>query len=124
MFVSRRFLDSVGLMNEDYFLYYEELDWARRAIAKGFRLGYVKDSVVYHKEGASLGSGRSARRSAISEFYGVRNRLRVTWRFFPFFILSVYMVSWIQVVKRMLQGHYSRAFLMARVLLGIQRSIG
>src|SRR5208337_3321913 len=49
MLASRAFLDKVGLMEESYFLYFEELDWAMRAKAK-FNLGYARDSVIYHKE--------------------------------------------------------------------------
>lgn len=122
MFVSNFFLEKVGLMCEDYFLYYEELDWSQRAVKAGFRLGYVKDSIVFHKEGASLGSGRSNRRSALSEFYGVRNRLRITRRFFPIFFPVVYFFSWLQVIRRLFQGHISRALMMVRILLGVQRS--
>ena len=41
--VSRRFLSAVGLMNEEYFLYYEELDWAARAKGR-FVLGYALEA--------------------------------------------------------------------------------
>ena len=55
MLSSRVFLEDVGLMEESYFLYFEELDWAMRA-KKAFKLGYARESVVYHKEGASIGT--------------------------------------------------------------------
>jgi hypothetical protein len=38
MLVGREFLEAVGLMEESYFLYFEELDWAKRARGK-FTLG-------------------------------------------------------------------------------------
>jgi GT2 family glycosyltransferase len=54
LLASRAFLESVGLMCEDYFLFFEELDWALRA--KGhFRLAWAPGSLVYHKEGRSTG---------------------------------------------------------------------
>ena len=40
MLASRRFLETVGLLQPDYFLYFEELDWAARARGR-FRLGYA-----------------------------------------------------------------------------------
>ena len=46
MFVSADFLRIVGPMSEDYFLYFEELDWAQRARAAGFKLGYAKKAIV------------------------------------------------------------------------------
>ena len=122
MLVSAAFLEKVGLMSEDYFLYYEEIDWATRARRAGFRLGYASKAVVYHKEGSVLGSGKSPQRSALAEYYGVRNRLVVTRKFFPWALPTVYMFSWMQVAKRLFHGHYRRARLMAAVLLGFGRS--
>ena len=59
---SRAFLETVGLMQDDYFLYFEELDWAARAKGR-FRLGYAARSTVYHKEGSSIGGNDRAKAS-------------------------------------------------------------
>ena len=40
------FLAKVGLMDESFFLYFEELDWTIRGRAH-FSLGYAPDSIVY-----------------------------------------------------------------------------
>jgi GT2 family glycosyltransferase len=56
MLVSKAFLRAVGLMNERYFLYFEELDWALRAKNR-FRLIFAPNSIVYHKVGASIEKG-------------------------------------------------------------------
>ena len=53
MLVSCPFLRDIGLMSEDYFLYFEELDWAQRARGR-YSLGYAPRSVIWHKEGASI----------------------------------------------------------------------
>ena len=53
MLVSVHFLKSVGLMNEKYFLYFEEIDWAMRA-RKKFQICYEEMSVVYHKVASSV----------------------------------------------------------------------
>ncbi len=73
MLLTRPLLEQVGLLCEDYFLYYEELDICLRAKGK-FRLGVASNSVVYHKEGASTGGGRSD----LADYYAVRNRLLLT----------------------------------------------
>ncbi|RMF44039.1 MAG: glycosyltransferase, partial [Deltaproteobacteria bacterium] len=66
MLVTRRFVREVGLMNEGYFLYFEELDWALRG--KRFRLAYAPESRVYHRVGASVGSSsHPARKSDVSD---------------------------------------------------------
>lgn len=58
MFVCRRFIEEIGLLNEAYFLYCEELDWARRS-ADRFKMVYAKGSIVYHRGGAATNGGSS-----------------------------------------------------------------
>ncbi len=77
--VSRAFLDRVGLMPEDYFLYYEEVDWAFRR--NGFALELVADAEIYHHGGTSIGSGAAHRRaSAFANYFNHRNRIRFVGR--------------------------------------------
>jgi hypothetical protein len=78
MFVSRAFVREVGLMQEDYFLYYEEADWATRG-ARKFRLGFAPKSVVFHKSGAN--SSKIMPLFTAGFYY--RNRLRFMGRFYP-----------------------------------------
>ncbi len=86
MLVRRKFLETVGLMAEDYFLYFEEMDWAMRARGR-FKFTYSPHSVVYHKEGGSIGSNKDRQqRSALSDFYQARNRLAFTRRYFPWLL--------------------------------------
>ncbi len=77
MLVSADFVRQVGPMQEDYFLYFEELDWAERARGH-YRLGYAPDSLVYHRVGGS--SARPA--SEMAESLLAQNRIRVLGRFF------------------------------------------
>lgn len=80
MLVSTPFLQTVGLMCEDYFLYFEEIDWAFRAKGK-FKLAYADASVVWHKEGGSIGSSSTKEPSATSTKYLYRNRVIFNWRY-------------------------------------------
>jgi GT2 family glycosyltransferase len=83
MFVRRSFIEVVGLLNEQYFLYFEEVDWAVRGKAH-FMLGYCAASQVWHKEGGSIGSHRDlAQRSAFSEGFLARNRVLFLKTYFP-----------------------------------------
>src|SRR5699024_1368336 len=70
MLVTKEFLNEVGLLNEEYFLYYEEIDWAMRS-GDQFQLGFAPKSIVYHKEGASTGGQKSQEysRSKQSDYY-------------------------------------------------------
>jgi len=81
MFVPRAFVEQIGLMQEDYFLYYEELDWALRGKAH-FKLAWAPDSIVWHKVGGSTSRGES-RVSLFSLSLLYRNRIKFVARFFP-----------------------------------------
>jgi len=122
MLVRRELIEKIGLMNEDYFLYYEELDWAERARRAGFRLAYAPQAVVFHKEGAALGSGKSTNRSMLSEYYGVSGRFIITRRYFPWALPTVYLFTVLQILRRCMQGYFSRARMMTTVLFGLKRS--
>jgi GT2 family glycosyltransferase len=81
--VSRQFLEKVGLMNEDYFLFYEELDWALRARV-WFGCGLAAGALVYHKEGAKSGSRvvSGHYRSPVAEYWLTRSLVLLYRRYF------------------------------------------
>ena len=105
MLVSKEFIKEVGLMCEDYFLYFEELDWTLRGREKGYQLGYCWQSKVYHKEGGSIGSSsKGQEKSEIADYYGLRNRILFTKKFFPKYLLSVYLGFLVVVWNRVRRG--------------------
>ncbi len=55
MLVRRQAMDEVGLMDEAFFLYYEETDFCRRAKNLGWQCWFVPKSRVVHLIGASTG---------------------------------------------------------------------
>jgi len=55
MIVRREVLDKVGLLDEGYFMYYEEVDFCMRARAAGWETWYVPESRVVHLVGKSSG---------------------------------------------------------------------
>lgn len=50
MLVKKDVFREVGLFDEDYFLYYEDADFCRRAKKKGFKCLIVPEAKVYHME--------------------------------------------------------------------------
>lgn len=72
---SRRFIEQAGLMPEDYFLYYEEVEWAFRRGDLPLRL--AEGALVQHHGGTAIGSGTATRRATpFASFFNTRNRLR------------------------------------------------
>jgi GT2 family glycosyltransferase len=108
MVVSRAFYEAAGPMAEDYFLYYEEVDWAMRrgdlplAICPGAR--------VYHRAGTAIGSptlGRIA--SAFSIYFKHRGRMRFMRRFHPGALPVAWAYSLAKAGQYALKGHRAEA---------------
>ena len=55
MLVSRAAIKAAGLMEEAYFLYYEELDWCDRIRKAGFEIALDADRAIWHRESVSTG---------------------------------------------------------------------
>lgn len=108
MLVTNGFLRDIGLMCEDYFLYFEDNDWAMRARGR-YDLTYAPESVVYHKEGGSIGSSSiSSEKSPLADYFGFRNRLLFTRKFFPRALCTVYLGLFASIVRRALRGEWKR----------------
>jgi GT2 family glycosyltransferase len=45
----------VGLMADIFFLYYEEIDWIQRIKDAGYKMAYVHNSLVFHKDSMTIG---------------------------------------------------------------------
>lgn len=53
----RSALDLVGELDEDFFTFFEDVDWSLRAQLAGLSCRYVPSAVVYHMGSATVGAG-------------------------------------------------------------------
>ncbi|MBL9058829.1 MAG: glycosyltransferase family 2 protein, partial [Mangrovicoccus sp.] len=82
MVASRAFYEAVGPMREDYFLYYEEVDWAMRR--GDLPLVYCEGFRIYHRAGSAIGSPTLSRiATPFSLYFKHRGRMMFLRRFFP-----------------------------------------
>ncbi len=120
--VSRPFIADVGLMAEDYFLYYEEIDWSLRNRKRGvdaYVTAFAHGATVFHKAGRSIGSASSlSSRSAFSDYWMARSRLKFTRRFFPGLLPLHWLLCWAQVARRLWRRQLENAKAIARAALG------
>jgi len=119
MFVCKEFIQDVGLMCEDYYLYFEELDWAVRGKIKNWKLKFCWESIVFHKEGAAVGSSSDGmQKSEFSDYYGLKNRIRFTKKFYPYCLPTVYLGFLGVIWNRIRRGRYK---FIAKFLLNLYR---
>jgi GT2 family glycosyltransferase len=74
----KEMLDEIGLFDEDFFLYMEDVDLAFRAKLAGWMCIYVPEAVVYHHHGGTAGFG-----SDLAVYYGNRNVIWYAVKGFP-----------------------------------------
>jgi GT2 family glycosyltransferase len=120
MLVSRRFLDVVGPMDERYFLYSEEHDWAHRGRQAGFTLGWASGSLVFHKHGATIGSSASGG-SPLSMFYLYRNKAFFTAQHYPLRLPIALCWLLFDALKFIVKGHPAKTKAALRGLLAFPR---
>ena len=118
MIASRGFVLQAGGMTEDYFLYYEEVDWAwRRGCLPLLR---SLDAVVFHQGGTAIGSGSVTRvPSPVSCYFNFRNRIRFIRRHHPVALMPSYLAAFLKIVRFLVQGHRKQALSGLRGLLGL-----
>ena len=75
MLIKRDVIDKVGKMPEEYFLYYEEIDWCTYITHNGYKLWYEPACEIIHKASQTTGIG-----SPLQAYYLSRNRLLYAYR--------------------------------------------
>lgn len=123
MVVSRQFYQSAGPMPEEYFLYYEEVDWAMRRGA--LPLLYCGQALVYHRTGTAIGSptlGRPA--SPFSLYFKHRARRRFMWRYHRLALPAVFAYSLAKAAQLLVKGYPAEARAVLGACLGLPPSPG
>lgn len=72
MMLPRSVIDKVGLLDEQYFMYWEDMDYSLRLRNAGIIIQYLPDAKIWHKVGMSGGS-----QSKMAIYYSNRNRFYI-----------------------------------------------
>ena len=108
MLVKREAIEKVGLMPEDYFLYYEEIDWSMMFTRVGYEIWYDPACTIYHKESQSTGQA-----SPLRTYYITRNRLLLVkrnwqgiYKYLAYCYLTI-IVAPRDIIKHTLNGRFN-----------------
>lgn len=86
MFCRSGAMQAVGGFSEDYFLFFEELDLARRLSLIGKRIAVEPEAIVYHRGAATTGVQSPPGKSALAAFHGARSCLIFLRRWHPLLV--------------------------------------
>jgi GT2 family glycosyltransferase len=99
MLVKREVIEKIGLMDEEYFLYCEDVDWCLKARKAGYKCVVVLEAKIWHKVSSS------AKAESFSYiYYHTRNGLLLAKKNAPFFIkILAYLWSFWIFVKQIIK---------------------
>ena len=66
MFIRKTTIDKVGMLDERFFMYGEDIDWSKRIIEGGYEIHYIPDTTIIHYKGEST---KKASWSYVKTFY-------------------------------------------------------
>ncbi len=88
LIVRKESINKVGMLDERYFFFFEETDWAMRMKKAGWKIYFVPAARIFHLQGASIGYGFSSR----AAFYRARYQYFKKWDRFSKYVLLVLVV--------------------------------
>jgi GT2 family glycosyltransferase len=103
MFLHTASFLELGLLPEEYFLYWEETDWCYRARLKGYKLLVCPGAICFDKVSGSVG------RSFLADYYYTRNGLAFVAKYKRGKIIFALVSSIFRAAKRLAFGQWSRA---------------
>jgi GT2 family glycosyltransferase len=96
MLIQRKVFESVGLFDERFFLYLEDLDLCLRAKKKGFSLLFVPEACVWH-----IGSASTAQHQEIRKFHYVKSTIIFLKKHLSRVVIPLALLFWSAVLIRM-----------------------
>lgn len=105
LLIPRHVLDEVGIFDEGFFAWFEEVDLQRRIREAGYKLVYLPQMTVRHVKGASFGKISPMKLQLIWQkslrHYFWKHGQYLTWFFLlPFQLIGLLLASLVQLVGR------------------------
>ena len=80
MVLRKELIEKIGMFDDSYYLYYEDIDLSMRVKKAGLVVGFEPSAVLWHKNAKSAGGAGSP----LQDYYISRNRLLFGFRYAPF----------------------------------------
>ncbi len=120
LFIRREVVETIGLLDETFFFYWEDTDYSTRAKKKGWKLGTADSAIVYHRFSASVG-GQSLK-SDLFKVAAMTRYFKKHWRWVWFFPVMINVTG--MIVKRFFRCQFTRIFpILKETLASLRRHI-
>lgn len=96
--VHKAIFEKIGLMDENYFMYYDDTDFCVRATDNNINILYVPEANIFHKVSSSTGGENSL----VSEYYMYRNRLYFIDKFNKYKLFAK-IITKLAIIKRLIK---------------------
>ena len=119
MFFHKSLIEEIGRMPEDYFLYYEDIDWCLTAKEAGYKNYTCLASRILHKQGGSTGNkyGKSKSKNLSTRKYMYSSYLKLYKKKYPERINRARLILLKQFFGRLRRFNWKEALIILKVLL-------
>lgn len=119
LLIRREVFKKIGVLPEEYFLYYEDAAFCLAAKKAGFSLAWAQQSIVYHNEGGSSGAKSSGpmhkpQRSRFVDYLSLRNRVFLMRIYYPWAIPIVGLSYLGVIINRLRRSEADRISLICK----------
>jgi GT2 family glycosyltransferase len=117
MFCHSSLIQEIGLMPDDYFLYYEDIDWCITAQKAGFENLTCTKSLVFHKQGISTGAKLLTNDNHLkNKKYLYLSYLKFYKRHYKLFLPVAYFILIKQMAGKIFHNKFNEAKLIMKVM--------
>lgn len=123
LFIANECVETVGYLPEDHFLFFEEIDYIKRAaqVYKSNFWSICTKATILHKEGASYKSeGKQEVKSELSDYHFAKNKLKITKKYFKYALPTIYLSFIFVSINRIRRKQYRRALFTLKLLVGLK----
>jgi GT2 family glycosyltransferase len=119
-------LKETGLLCEDYFLFYEELDFARRLQKAGYALVFCRTTSILHKHGMTINGGtKKAGATPLADFHHFRSEFIFVRKFYRSYLPLYLFICGLQLTNRLIKGKFKNIpYVIKGVSAGLKKKPG
>lgn len=101
----------LGLLPEEYFLYWEETDWCTQAVNRGYSLRACRKAQCYHKGGLGMNG-----ENALADYYYTLGSLKYHRKYYPEKVAFIKGADVLRIMKRIIKGKWQNVLAVVKAM--------